>query len=307
MTTPVRGRHRAAPHPRLTLVSWSASGLASVLVIASAMAVAGASPSPGPTAEPAGLAATGPFGTVPGVATAAAGSVPDPAGLPVLDGWARGATMMVRPTSGTLSPWHAIALREPGLDPTTATDLGEGDGDALLHLSTTGTFLIGVEGTVRPDGDAVEGAWWWRIAVPDRDRPDDEFGPPVPAIRLASGDDVQSLEQGSSCYVGTCGDIGGISPPDLLPTVRTIPGAPLSVSLADGSSVVAWSVSATPVGGTTSDAILLGSADDTETTKAWVSAPAEGDWVLTVSVTFDRERGSSDGYGRLIVGPAPDA
>jgi hypothetical protein len=69
---------------------------------------------------------------------------------------------------------------------------------------------------------------------------------------------------------------------------------------------VAWSVAATPVDGGAGDTTLLGGADDTSTTQAWVSAPPEGDWIVMVSVTFDRDRGSSDGYGRLIVRPAAD-
>jgi hypothetical protein len=280
--------------------------VAFALVLGTAVPITAATPSASPMSAPVGLTATGPFGTVPGVLGPIAGSAPDPGSLAVLDGWARGATILVRPTVGTLSPWRAVALTEPGLDPATAIGLGEGDGDAPLLLSDTGTFLIGVSGTIRPDGGALDGTWWWRVAVPDRDRPDDEYGPPVPAIRLASADDVEVLEQGSSCYVGTCGDIGRVSPPDLLPTVRTIPGAPLSVSLADGSGVVAWSVAATPVDGGAGDTTLLGGADDTSTTQAWVSAPPEGDWIVMVSVTFDRDRGSSDGYGRLIVRPAAD-
>ena len=166
-------------------------------------------------------------------------------------------------------------------------------------------MLIRVDGTIRPDGDALDGSWWWRVAVPDRVLPDEETGPPPPTLWLGSGDDVVELEQGSGCFLGTCGDIGRVSPPDLLPTVRTIPGAPLSITLADGSGVVRWSVSATPVGGGEADEVVLGQAPDVWTTQAWVTAPDPGEYVIAVSVTFDRERGSFDGYGRLIVEPPP--
>ncbi|MFN8519017.1 MAG: hypothetical protein U0667_06425 [Chloroflexota bacterium] len=301
MTTSAGGRVRAASHPRITLARLPVACLALILA-AGATAVA-AEPSASPSPAVLGLTATGPFGTVGGEQAPAP---PDPASLPVLDGWARGASVLIRATDGTLSPWRAMALAEPDLDPAQATDLGTGEGDASLVLSDTGMFLLRVDATVRPDGDAVEGTWWWRVAVPDRERPEDEYGPPVPAIGLASGDDTQTLEQGSSCYVGTCGDIGRVSPPDLLPTVRTTEGAPLEVSLADGSGMASWSVSATPVGGADSDAVVLGRSDRATTTRAWVLSPAEGDWVVTVSVEFDRERGSADGYGRLVVGPAAD-
>lgn len=277
------------------------ASLALAVALATGAPALAAEPISSPVAEPAGLEATGPFGTVAGLAGDAAGAIPDPRSMPVLDGWARGATMVVRPTDGSLSPWHAVALAEPALDPTAPTDLGQGDGDATLTLADSGLFLVGVTGTLRPDGDAMDGTWWWRVAVPDRDRPEDAVGPSVPAIQLASADDDAALEQGSGCYVGTCGDIGGISPPDLLPTVRTIPGAPLSVALGDGSGVVAWSVVATPVDGSSADAVVLGSEDATWSTRAWVAAPPEGDWVVTVSVTFDQARGRADGYGRLVV------
>ena len=56
---------------------------------------AGASPGPDvPT-----VVADGPFGRVAGVAAA---TMPDTADLPVLDAWARGTTMMLRPTDGIL-------------------------------------------------------------------------------------------------------------------------------------------------------------------------------------------------------------
>jgi hypothetical protein len=66
-----------------------------------------------------------------------------------------------------------------------------------------------------------------------------------------------------------------------------------------------WRISATPVEGGADDAILLGAATDTSVGQAWVPAPDAGDWVVEVSVTFDRDRGHLDGYGRLEVAPTP--
>ena len=169
----------------------------------------------------------------------------------------------------------------------------------------SGLFLVRLDGTIRPDRDAIEGSWWWRIAVPDRTLPDGETGPPPPTLRLGSGDQVVDLEQGSGCFLGTCGDIGGISPPELLPTVTTIERAPLSVTLGDGSGVVGWSVVISSIGQDDADEVVLGQARDTWTTTAWVSAPTKGDWLVTTSVTFDRDRGAFDGYGRLIVEEDP--
>lgn len=303
MTNTRAGRHRAArPSPRPMLVGavWALSLAAPWATPATAT-----DPGPIPGSEAPALVADGPFGRVEGLPGVPSGAVPDPDDLPVLDAWARGTTMIVRPTEGTLTPWKAVALVEPGLVPADAADLGTGDGDATIHLSAAGLFLIGVDGTIRPDGGALDGTWWWRVAVPNRDLPVDEVGPPPPAIRLGSGDHAEALEQGSGCFLGTCGDIGRVSPPDRLPTVRTIPGAPLSIALEDGSGITDWWVTASPVGSGGADGITLGQARDIWTTQAWVPAPSTGEWVITVSVTFDRERGNFDGYGRLVVGPPP--
>ncbi len=302
MTLPARGRHPAAllPPGRRALRLALMSGVAIATSAIPAMA-AGPTPSAGPGAPT--LIADGPFGRVVGLRTRMDAPTPRLDELPVLDAWARGTTVAIRPTDGTLAPWRAVALAEPDLDPTTAVDLGTGDGDAVIGLSTSGLFLVRVDGTIRPDGGAIEGTWWWRVAVPDRDLPPDESGPPPPAIRLSSGDDAVALEQGSGCFLGTCGDIGGISPPDLLPTVRTIPGAPLALALADGSGLTDWRIEATPVEGDERDGVVLGEGRDTWATLAWSPAPADGEWLIEASVTLDRERGHLDGYGRLLVRP----
>ena len=302
MTTSPRMLLAQARRPRRTLVLGAVPALALLLITPGLPSTAA---DVDPTTEPAGptLVADGSFGRVPGLVTTVNGAVPDPAELPVLDAWARPATLTVRPTDGTLSPWRAVAYPEPALDPGTAIDLGTGDGPAVIELERSGLFLASVEGTIRPDGGAVEGTWWWRIAVPDRARPTDDSGPPPPAILLASGDTSISLEQGSGCYVGTCGDIGRVSPPDQLPAIRAPLGAPLALTLADGSGVIRWDASVAFADGSDADAIVLGTAEDTWTSRAWVATPAEGDWVVSVSVTFDRERGYADAYGRLIVGP----
>lgn len=303
MTTSRQGRHPAAHHrwpiPRRAALL---TGLLAVVAATGSAIAAEPSASPGPTIP--GLTASGPFGIVPGFATDADAG-PATVDLPVLDGWARDAPILVRPTSGTLAPWHAVAFREPDVDPSGAIELGEGDGDAVLRIGTSGTYLVRVAGTLRPDGGAVDGTWWWRVAVPDHDAPEDEAGPPPPGIRLGSGDDVTTLELGDACYVGTCGDIGGVTPPDLLPTVRTIAGAPLSLTLEDGSNAVGWAVTVTPADGGGSGERALEASPGTSLSQAWLTAPDAGAWVVLVSVTFDRERGRSDGYGRIIVEEDP--
>lgn len=266
------------------------------LVPATPMGAADAGASPGP-ASPT-VVADGAFGRVAGV-TAASDASPGPDALPVLDAWAVGTRIRFEPTDGTLAPWTVTAIREP-VDGASSEQLGSGDGDAVVMLTDPGLFLIRLDGTIRPDGGALEGTWWWRVAVPDRTLPEGETGPPPPGLRLGSADDVVVLEQGSGCYLGTCGDIGGISPPEQLPTLRSMAGAPLSLTLGDGSALVGWSLSVSPVDGTAGER-LLGQLQQGWATEGWVPAPTPGDWLVVVSVTFDRERGHMDGYGRLIV------
>ncbi len=292
------------PHVRRSL----ALGLIPVLLVASAVSLVTPAIAADPEASPGRAAPTvtadGPFGRVEGLAVPP-GETPDTAVLPVLDAWAVGTNVRFRPTVGTLAPWRVTAVREPAEDPLGGHELGTGDGDADVTLTLPGLFLVRLDGTLRPDGDAIEASWWWRIAVPDRTLPEGETDPPPPAIELASGDEAIELEQGSGCFLGTCGDIGRISPPDLLPTLTTIEHAPLSMTLDDGSGVVGWSVVISPVGQDGGREIVLGAARDTWTAVAWVPAPTAGDWVVTTSVTFDRDRGSFDGYGRLVVEEDP--
>lgn len=295
-------RHGAAARLRIPGVV----SIALMTMLATLSATPGIAARPSPGAETPTLVADGPFGRVAGVASATDTPAPDPDHVPVLDAWARGTTMVIRPTEGTLAPWTAVALAAPSFDPAAPVALGSGDGEAVLELGTTGLFLVRVAGTVRPDGTAIVGSWWWQVAVPDRDLPDEGSGPPPPAILLVSGAADAALEQGSGCYLGTCGDIGRVSPPDRLPTVRTIPGAPLSISLEDGSAMTRWWVSARRTDDAEADEVVLGQAEDTSTTRAWVVAPGAGEWVISVSVGFDRERGHFDGYGRLIVAPSGD-
>ncbi|MET0772818.1 MAG: hypothetical protein ABWZ82_07030 [Candidatus Limnocylindrales bacterium] len=301
MRTHIEGQDRSE-HGSLRSITLGAVLTLALGALSTAPAVA-ADPSPPP--ETPTLYADGPFGRVQGHATDVDAPRPDLLDLPVFDAWARGATVAFRPTEGTLAPWHLWVFPEPDVDMPATYQLTDVDGDASVSLQEPGLYLLRVDGTIRPDGDALEGTWWWRVAVPYRDFPPDEHGPPPPAISLASGDRVAALEQGSGCFLGTCGDIGGISPPDLLPTVTTIEHAPLSVTLEDGSGFLDWSVVVSPVGQDDAAEIVLGRAHDTRTTTAWVEAPARGDWLVATTVTYDRDRGEMAGYGRLIVEEDP--
>ncbi len=202
-------------------------------------------------ARAGGVVAAGPFGNVAGVTVAPGSSLPDPASLDALDGYGRGASVSVTPDAGSFEQWRVTAVREPLLDPGAIEELGAGDSadSARFRLPSTGLYLVRLDGTLVDPGTAdpgVAGSWVWRIAVPDRDLPagGDPY-PPMPTVQMASGDRSVELDQGSGCFVGTCGDIGATSPPQTLPTIRTLAGAPLTVRLSDASGIAAWSAEAT--------------------------------------------------------------
>jgi hypothetical protein len=288
-----------------------------VALLATATAVLGASPDPsqdpgistapganlGPDAP--NVTARGPFGSVAGISAA---GMPDPNTLPILDAWGRGTGVGFESSKGYVASWDVAAFAEPALDAGSPLALGHGKGSAYVQMAATGLFLVRLDATVAPfkgrpeDGLPVKGSWWWRIAVPDRELRTGDGGVPPPRIRLRSGDRVRSLDPGSGCWIGTCGDIGAIPPPRTLPTIRTLPGAPLTVTLSDNSGIIEWYVDATPLGGQASDAIDLGHAEGVpSTTRVTVPAPARGSWVISVFVRFDQQRGDFTGYGRLIL------
>ena len=267
-----------------------------------------------PTAPPDGasvqVVAEGPFGRVAGIGLAADAELPDPGTLEPLDAYGRGARITFSVPAGTFDAWRVTATPQTPGSSATVLDLGSGVDAATIRveLPVTGLFLVRLDGTLSdpatPDSP-VNGSWAWLIAVPDRQMSDD--GPPPPAILLASGEQVVPLDQGSGCFVGTCGDIGATSPPRTLPTISTLAGAPLTVRLSDDSGIDAWIVDATPVGGTDDQTVVLatGSGDPPHTAITF-AAPAGGRWVILVHVRFDRERGSFDGYGRLILEPTDE-
>ncbi len=292
-----------------SLPRWAASIL--VLALACLTAFSGLAQSASPAAGRPAVIASGPFGSVPGRAVLPDQPLPAPADLEALDAYGRGASVTIAPDTGSFESWQVTTLQEPIRGVDAATDLASGGSSdrAVVRLPTTGLYLVRLDATiVDPESTgstATSGSWVWRIAVPDRDVPGNgDPYPPVPAIVLSSGDQSVVLDQGSGCFVGTCGDIGATAPPRTLPTIRTVPGTPLTVRLADASGMVGWTVDATPIGSADEDTVSLHTATSQPTVDSLTfAAPTEGRWVILVRVVFERERGSFDGYGRLILAP----
>ena len=283
-------------------------------VVALALASPGsaASPAVSPAPRPAAaVVASGPFGTVAGLPLAPGDAVPDPATLEALDAWGQGRTCLHdrrRSVVRCLAGDHDAGADGCRRDVARARQLAWVDQSSIPRRPVSSSSASMPRSPIRPRQEArhTEGSWLWRVAVPDRDVPEggDPY-PPAPALLLASGDDEVALEAGSGCFVGTCGDIGATSPPRTLPTIRTRAGAPLLLRLGDGSGMDAWTASVTAIGGSDDQAMPLGaSAGVAPVTRGTFAAPSEGRWMVVVHVRFDRDRGSFDGYGRLILGAA---
>ena len=77
----------------------------------------------------------------------------------------------------------------------------------------------------------------------------------------------------------------------------------MNVRLSDGSGISAWIADATPVGasGRCDDSARLRHPPMPPLSTLTFAAPPTGRWVILVHVRFDRDRGATDGYGRLIL------
>jgi hypothetical protein len=299
----------------------TAVSIATAALFTPALGMSGQDPSEGdqsPPVIPAGLPAvslSGPFGRLDGLPIAAASPLPDPAWLRTLDGYGRGASMRIAPRDADLLfyDWHLSAVPEPLADVAQAVDLGGGVASGVELASVrgpaTGVWLVRLDASLVQREVSFEdifaaGSWVWRVSVPDRDAPDnsDEPYPPVPQVLLSAGSNVIPMELGSGCYVGTCGDIAFLPPDGDLPRIDVERGAPVMLSLGDGSGLAGWIVSARSVGGSDEEFELLAQdALGVSRPVALVGSPGRGRWVLEATVTFDLERGSYDAYARVRV------
>jgi hypothetical protein len=269
---------------------------------------------PSPVVDAPEVSLSGPFGRLDGYPIRADAPLPDPSLLRPLDAYGRGATITVAPRDARLllATWRLGAAAEPPSDVAVLEELSAvEDAPSELAFATvpaTGVWLVRLDASLTgvddPYGEPrYTGSWVWRLVVPDREVPGDDIPyPPVPGITLASGQASVAMELGSGCHGGTCSDIGHPSPADQLPTLETAPGAPLVISLDDGTGLAGWVVRATPLRGSESDATEL-AADTLGQSRAHAvfAAPPSGQWVLEANVRFDLERGGYTAYAGVLV------
>jgi len=155
----------------------------------------------------------------------------------------------------------------------------------------------------RADGQMSERAW--HVTVPDRELPDDGIIDIPAPVALLNGnrDSIAGMPQ-DGCYLYLCVDVGRPPPPSALASLAAAADEPLSVSLADGSAIVAWQGTLEPLfdGGAPTLTAAGVITDELAESVGLVGLepPSAGAWLLTIKVYFDRERGSMT-YGYRVV------
>jgi hypothetical protein len=146
----------------------------------------------------------------------------------------------------------------------------------------------------------------WLVDVPDRDPPADGiYDLPAPAIEVATSLGRQEGTLGDGCYVYLCVETGRDTPPRELDPLAASVGETPALSLLDGSALVAWEGSLTPIGGTAGEprtaAGVVTEAPVSSIALAGLEPAGPGDWLLEVEVVLDRERGWLRTAYRLVV------
>jgi hypothetical protein len=127
---------------------------------------------------------------------------------------------------------------------------------------------------------------------------------PMPGLVLFGGGGTVIAEPGSSCYLGSCGDIGQKPPAKAIPSMTLgLPDEPIALTLSDGSGIAEVTVTATLLNvDETEPVILLDAVAVDGANVAHIPAPpSAGRWYLDVFLRFTDGRGDATGYARIIV------
>lgn len=252
----------------------------------------------------------GPMGSRAGVPVPQAGPTPDTASIPPFDTYGRDPSLHLwsseaadADTSTGWVSWRVSAV--PATDPT-AEPISLGTGVAEVPVDRVdlaapapGTWLVSA--TTQAAQAGPEGTWAWHLVVPDRTIPEVI---PMPGLVLFGGGDTVVALPGSSCYLGSCGDIGERPPAKAVPVVRLdLPDESTALTLSDGSGIAAVRVTATLLGLDETEPVTLLDLDPADgTTVMHVPAPpSPGRWYLELSLRFTDGRGDATGYARVIV------
>jgi hypothetical protein len=145
-----------------------------------------------------------------------------------------------------------------------------------------------------PGGRSTRRAWL--VDVPDREPPADGlYDIPAPEVIVASGATSAAGSPGNGCYLYLCVEIGRMPPAAALPSLDAEPAETLSATLSDGSAIVAWDGVLRRIGDAggprqAASGVVTGEPEAVVNLTG-LEVPGEGDWMLTLRVVFDRDRG----------------
>jgi hypothetical protein len=153
--------------------------------------------------------------------------------------------------------------------------------------------------------DVAERAWL--VDVPDREPPDDGiYDLPAPDIVVSTNSDRRAGVLGDGCYVYLCVETGRPTPPEDLVPITALAGETPTLAVGDGSAVVAWEGSLTPLGQTQGPRLeaagVVTEAPTSSLPLTGLEPAGPGRWLLEVEVVLDRERGWLRTSHLLVVG-----
>lgn len=243
-----------------------------------------------------------PTGIRPGVLLDGAGVLPDPAAIPPFDTFGRDPVLTV--FTGEDEGWvswqvDAVPTADPGTAPLPlAGGIAEVPVESVdLTPPSPGEWLVTAALTAGEGG--MSRTWAWHLVIPDRSLP---ASMPAPDLVLFGGGGTVVTDRGSGCYLGVCGDIGGIPSARTLPRLRLDrPDEPIALTLSDGSGIAGVQATATLLDVDETAPVTLLTQDDLATGVVLVPPPGAGRWLLEVTVRFSDGRGDQAGYAQVSV------
>ena len=239
---------------------------------------------------------SGAFGRVPGGDPASPASTP-PHHTP-LDTWIRRAPLGLQVD---VAPEDLLAVQVVSRQRNGAHEERLSSGSTLFPgPDRPGVTVLVATISTKPHGRSQHA---WLLAVPDRAGGVEALlDIPAPVARLMSKAGSVAGEPGNGCFVYLCVDVGYQPPAASLQALPAAVGETLSLALDDGSAMIGWAGTLTPVADTITP--LAGSGVEARTAEAsplltptpvaelaGLEPTAAGEWLLQVRADLDRERG----------------
>ena len=245
---------------------------------------------------------SGPFGRVPADGQLAAGPASPERGL---DAWFQSAPLALD-TGSALAPLRSWRVTSEDAADAEPVELASGTapdehptGVAFSGPDHAGSYRLVAE-AVTADGQELDGIW--QIEVPERPFPEDGvLDIPAPVVLLESAGVIATGWAGHGCYIFLCVEIGVVPPASSFESAAVVTGDVMQLRLSDGSGFSLGEVSFTRLDGSDEaawDGRLESSAEATRQIE--MVAPPPGQWLFSLEILYDRERGFSETMFRLV-------